>query len=495
MLFLTASEYGEANVVLAVAYELLLRQKYEVHIGSFSPLKSRIKELNSVAESVTSSQAVFHTVAGPSIDEILTAREDFFGPYPPGVQGAINSFKISIPVIATAWDGPGYMVGYKSCLEIISNVQPDLLVVGSLMNQGHDACQTLQKKYIILSPNTFREILGKQQPILSQLLTYPAIASAFPYPVPWHLIPANLYIKIRGLTILLTNAKIKELVAFRKSENLADLPPAFNIWKKEYHYLLPSIPETDFPCNLMPNVTPCGPLLLPFQPVAEGDPELEIWLRQGPTVLINLGSHITMDDAMAREFSAALKALLDIQPKVQVLWKLKKSGRLTLQTAREFKEKSAAEREADRVTAASLEAISSEIESGRVKVEEWLSVDPLAVLRSGHVVCAVHHGGSNSYHETLSAGIPQIVLPCWLDTFDFANRVEYLGIGVYGSRKAAPRVERTELSAAFTRVLGDGLEASRMRSKAKELGEIANKTGGRMRAAEKIEELLKTMRS
>jgi hypothetical protein len=32
-----------------------------------------------------------------------------------------------------------------------------------------------------------------------------------------------------------------------------------------------------------------------------------------------------------------------------------------------------------------------------------------------------------------------------------------------------------------------------MRSKAKELGEIANKTGGRMRAAEKIEELLETM--
>jgi hypothetical protein len=174
VLFLTASEYGEANVVLAVAYELLLRQKYEVHIGSFSPLESRVKELNSQAENAASSQAVFHTVSGPSIDEILRARDDFFGPYSPGVRGAINSFKISIPVIATAWDGPGYMVGYKSCLEVISSVQPDLLVVGSLMNQGHDACQTLQKRYLILSPNTFREILGKQQPILSQLFRYPA---------------------------------------------------------------------------------------------------------------------------------------------------------------------------------------------------------------------------------------------------------------------------------------------------------------------------------
>lgn len=70
--------------------------------------------------------------------------------------------------------------------------------------------------------------------------------------------------------------------------------------------------------------------------------------------------------------------------------------------------------------------------------------------------------------------------------------MEYLGIGVYGSRSAAPRVERTELSAALSRVVGDGEEVSRMRSKAKELGEIANKAGGRVKAVEKIEELLKT---
>ena len=106
---------------------------------------------------------------------------------------------------------------------------------------------------------------------------------------------------------------------------------------------------------------------------------------------------------MAREFAAVLKVLLDSQPKVQILWKLKRSGRLTLQSAHMFKEKSTSDKDkdADRVTAASLEAISSEMASGRVKVEEWLSVDPLAVLRSGHVVCAVHHGGSNSYHEAL----------------------------------------------------------------------------------------------
>jgi hypothetical protein len=92
----------------------------------------------------------------------------------------------------------------------------------------------------------------------------------------------------------------------------------------------------------------------PVQPVAKEDPKLEAWLRQGPTVLINLGSHITMDDSVAREFAAGLKVLLDSQPKLQILWKLKKSGRLTLQSARMFKEQSSSEKQTGRVTAASL---------------------------------------------------------------------------------------------------------------------------------------------
>jgi len=39
IIFLTSSEYGQANVVLAVAYELLLRQEHDIHIASFAPLK------------------------------------------------------------------------------------------------------------------------------------------------------------------------------------------------------------------------------------------------------------------------------------------------------------------------------------------------------------------------------------------------------------------------------------------------------------------------
>lgn len=66
---------------------------------------------------------------------------------------------------------------------------------------------------------------------------------------------------------------------------------------------------------------------------------------------------------------------------------------------------------------------------------------------------------------------------------------------MYGSRKAAPRVERTELSTALLRVLGDSEEASSMRDKAKELGVVVKSAGGRTKAVEKIEELIKTWSS
>jgi hypothetical protein len=213
--------------------------------------------------------------------------------------------------------------------------------------------------------------------------------------VPWYLIPANFYLKVRLIWIILTHPKLKALIKLRLSENLPKLPPVFNIWQPNNHYLIPSIPETDFPCYVAPNVTPCGPILLPEPPISESDPKLLAWLKQGPTVLINLGSHIRMDDAMARGFAGGLKVLLDSRPDVQVLWKLKKIGGLGIRPNDTLKSDEGG------VTADSLKTIENEIAAGRVRIEEWLSVDPVAVLQSGQVACSVHHGGSNSFHEAL----------------------------------------------------------------------------------------------
>jgi hypothetical protein len=45
--------------------------------------------------------------------------------------------------------------------------------------------------------------------------------------------------------------------------------------------------------------------------------------------------------------------------------------------------------------------LGDDIASGRVRIVDWFEAEPMAVLESGTVVCAVHHGGANSFLETV----------------------------------------------------------------------------------------------
>lgn len=79
-------------------------------------------------------------------------------------------------------------------------------------------------------------------------------------------------------------------------------------------------------------------------------------------------------------------------------------------------------------------------------------------------------------------GIPQVVLPQWFDTYDCPSRVEWLGIGVHGSRTAAPKIEASELSSALLRVLKD----KRIQSRARAIGDLCRTTEGRVVAHDQI---------
>lgn len=83
-----------------------------------------------------------------------------------------------------------------------------------------------------------------------------------------------------------------------------------------------------------------------------------------------------------------------------------------------------------------------------------------------------------------------MTLPSWADTFDFANRGEMLGVGRWGSRKAAPMYTAKELGPVLTEVvLGPGAE--NMRVRAKSLAKAcAAKGDGRDNAAKAIIEEL-----
>jgi hypothetical protein len=97
------------------------------------------------------------------------------------------------------------------------------------------------------------------------------------------------------------------------------------------------------------------------------------------------------------------------------------------------------------------------------------------------------------------------VLPQWYDTYDYATRVEYLGIGVYGNKLAGrackvdmknykcPRmIEGREFGGALLKVVGANKQdpgALAMREKARAAGELCQKSGGRIQAAQILRDL------
>jgi X-X-X-Leu-X-X-Gly heptad repeat protein len=176
ILFITNSELGQSTVTLAVAHEFLLRPEYDVHIASFSPLQDAISELNDQAATLssgTATTATFHTIAGKSMKEAAGRKTEFIEMHPPGISGAIFAYQRVLPATFASWNGAEYMIGYSSCVEIINSVRPDLVAVDPLFSQGIDACTSLGLKFIILSPNTFKDHVIREQPKGGALWKYP----------------------------------------------------------------------------------------------------------------------------------------------------------------------------------------------------------------------------------------------------------------------------------------------------------------------------------
>lgn len=135
-------------------------------------------------------------------------------------------------------------------------------------------------------------------------------------------------------------------------------------------------PLADIPGFIPPDVTLCGPILQASIPLEYADEKLYAWVSARPTVLIVLGSHVIVDEQYATTMMTSLRILLNRRKDIQVLWKLQKEGEYELPGLDEL--------------------------GDRFRITAWLEVDPIAILRTGNVVCFVNHGGSNSYHEGLA---------------------------------------------------------------------------------------------
>jgi UDP:flavonoid glycosyltransferase YjiC (YdhE family) len=141
--------------------------------------------------------------------------------------------------------------------------------------------------------------------------------------------------------------------------------------------------------------------------VESASPELTQWLARAPTVVTSLGSLYRYEENSTKEMLGAIEYLLQEMPTVQVLWKLCSAS------------------SADPWLVALQETIKAE---PRIYFTSWILTEMAAVLAHKNVKVAVHHGCANSYHEAVSAGVPQVVLSIWSDLYDNRTRVVFLDI-------------------------------------------------------------------
>jgi UDP:flavonoid glycosyltransferase YjiC (YdhE family) len=103
--------------------------------------------------------------------------------------------------------------------------------------------------------------------------------------------------------------------------------------------------------------------------------------------------------------------------------------------------------------------------------------------------CAAHHWScADSIIEATYAGVPQAILPAWIDLYTLSVRTEWLGCGVRANKGAEPGIDGPQLADTLVRLLrdGEGEEGWRIKKKAVELGTMCRRVRGDRRAADAI---------
>ncbi|KAK2674914.1 UDP-glucuronosyl/UDP-glucosyltransferase [Fusarium oxysporum f. sp. vasinfectum] len=407
LLLFTNSDFGQANVVLATAHELgIACEDVEIHIASFQGLRSGVDDASRFMQTTAAQQKkktprpfVFHKIEGTSWGPATKRPETAIFETLELTPGVVNSAKgvAILPAVMIPW-----------------------------------------------SPREFLDIA----------------CSALPYPIPWSLIPWNIYFGFVAGYTLLTDTRLKKTTEILRDEidpsislmtmmELGVLRPA----PPNLAILVASSPDIDYPFSIIPpQLTSCGPIIRAAPPIREVDAGLAEWLSQGSTIYVNLGTHHKSNPTEAHQMSKAFRKVLEhadtlhsAGKPLQILWKL---GRVP------DEEGNAPKR--DTYTgewALVTDELQAYIKSDRVRLTDWLVAEPKSVLGSQSIVCSVSHGGANSFYEALCSGIPQALLPAWTDCYDFANRVELLGIGLWANKEAKPRWQEDELAEALLEIL------------------------------------------
>ncbi|KAI8951441.1 hypothetical protein F4801DRAFT_589656 [Xylaria longipes] len=478
VLFLTNSEHGLANVLVATAYTLLERHpEVQVHYASFPSMARKLERISERARQKQPSARgiVYHELPDLSFISIMVGqgREPTSVLHPPGHAG-VKTIIRDMPFYTSPWSGEDHMRLFHRFKDIIDEVDPSLVVLDPTLRPAIHAARNSSRLHAFISPLTPIESFPLEQPYFGWLWKYPVMGSGIPYPVPWSQFLENIYINLQYFYAMLRMSGFTDVKKYIASKGLIDSVNWFNIRNDDVPFFSQALPGASIPVEVIPqNVTLTGPIILSVSRAEEEAPALAEWLARAPTMLISFGSLFLWTEYHATIMAQAIADTLAWRPDLQVLWKFMKvpydaEGRTY---GDEF-----------------MAPLHPYLENGRLKMESWLEVQPVSLLETGHIVASVHHGGAGCYSEALGTGIPQIILPLWLDHYSFAQLAQTAGIGIWGCPDASPWWTAACLRDAFITVLG-GESGDAIRNKAKYFGDIAQRDPGQNVVAREIAKL------
>jgi len=167
VLLFTNAEHGQSNIFVATSHALIQRG-CDVHFASFPAIEKTVKLLFDGA-------ITFHRLKGVDMKTAYPQDEVFNS----GLEGRKPKF-LDMPTLlriclhtTMPWTGPEYVEIYRSVIEVLQAVKPDIIAIDPAFTPAITACRHIGERFLVLAPNTIKDFAMPFQPAGEVFWKYP----------------------------------------------------------------------------------------------------------------------------------------------------------------------------------------------------------------------------------------------------------------------------------------------------------------------------------
>ncbi len=325
-------------------------------------------------------------------------------------------------------DDPTTMASkYRNFAAAVDQIRPALLVVDGLCDYALDVAIAKGIPYVMGIAFLPSNMLSAAIPFARSYTprNFPTPRSGLPGKMTVRQQITNRLFRLRTVTMFTQPDMVRRMrrqKALLKAQGLTEsVRGSVDKIDRSELTLCYSITDLDYPFEPPEKFRTVGPLIPPL-PQADPDPALQTWLDAHDNIVYQaFGTLIRMTEA---EVAALVDVARRLEGTHHVLWKLPKDQQHLL----------------------------PEDLPANLRIESWLP-SQLDVLAHANVRLFFNHAGSNSFHEGLYFGKPQVLWPLFVDCHDIAVRAVDAGIGLQLDR--SDTVDADDVTAKLQAVAGD----------------------------------------